>query len=195
MKAAEVVDGLGAPRVARFVLGEFNLGAVTSVERGGKGLPLLLRPATQEDVLTYHQWANDPLVRANAFSKDPIQLENHKKWFSIKLSDPHAGLYVLESEGKLVGQIRFDLIDNRAEIDFSVDPGFRGRGFGVTLLDRGSLAFQKKVAQPVNFFGIVKTSNSSSVKAFTSAGFEHIESKIIGGELCMVFRKVLLGPS
>jgi len=136
---------------------------------------LRIRRAQEEDLMLYFSWANDPEVRHNSFNQEPISLEKHEHWFRSKLTNPNAFLYVLESDGKPVGQIRFDIggEDNAlvAEIDISVAPEARGRGFSLHLFKHGIAAFAAEAPLPITLQGSVKASNEASCQAFLQAGF------------------------
>jgi RimJ/RimL family protein N-acetyltransferase len=142
---------------------------------------LRIRRAQEEDLMLYFSWANDPEVRHNSFNQEPISLEKHEHWFRSKLTNPNAFLYVLESDGKPVGQIRFDIggEDNAlvAEIGFSLDSGYRGKGLGTALLLKGMEQFSLDAPKPILVQGTVKPNNVASNKAFVTAGFiEQVQS-------------------
>jgi L-amino acid N-acyltransferase YncA len=136
---------------------------------------LRIRRATQEDMMVYFSWANDPDVRRNSFNQEPISLEKHEHWFRSKLSNPNAFLYVLEADDKPVGQIRFDIGGEDgalvAEIDLSVAPQARGKGLSVDLFKHGIAAFAAEAPLPIVLQGSVKASNAASCQAFLRAGF------------------------
>lgn len=146
-----------------------------SVERN-----YVIRRATEQDMMLYFEWANDPDVRRNSFNQEPIALENHKQWFQKKLFDTNTFLYVLEQNGTPAGQIRFDVYTQTnqtiAEIGFSVAAEFRGRGLSLVLLTTGVEHFVQDAPTPLIVQGAVKPENTASNKAFLSAGF-HQESK------------------
>ena len=92
----------------------------------------------------YYEWANDTVVRSNAFQSDPISWETHENWFKFKLSDKNCYMYVAENKGVLVGQVRFDINSGEAEIGYSIDSRFRGIGLGSKLLQIAINAFTKE---------------------------------------------------
>jgi len=110
-----LVDGRGAVRVTE------------SLVPSSKN-DLRLRPARKDDVYTYYDWVNDPVVRSNALNSEPILLETHLAWFDKSLSDPDTFMFVLEVQGLPVGQVRFELQKDEATIDYSLDQLVRGRG-------------------------------------------------------------------
>lgn len=138
-----------------------------------------LREATPEDVDLVYRWANDPTVRANAFSTDPISYDNHVAWYRGRLNNPDCHIYIgMTKENKPVGIIRVE--KQREEptlgmISYSVDAGERGKGIGTRLL----ILIQDKLrdAKLNTLAGQVKPENSASRKAFERAGFAESNRK------------------
>jgi UDP-2,4-diacetamido-2,4,6-trideoxy-beta-L-altropyranose hydrolase len=130
-----------------------------------------IRRATLDDMILYFEWANDPDVRKNSFSQEPIALEAHKDWFAKKISDINTVLYVLEVDGLPAGQIRFDIKDKQAEIGFSIAEKFRGKGLGTTILRSSCTVLWKELTTSLMICGAVKADNVASNRAFEYAGF------------------------
>jgi len=136
----------------------------------------------EEDCRLLWEWANDPQVRAAAFSSDPISWEDHVKWFASKLNDPNCIIFVaLDNDGASVGQIRFDITDEReAEIDVNIDRKRRGLGYGTLLIDKGvEEIFRTTSVRIVHAF--IKPDNVSSIRAFEKAKFKKIGLKAVRG--------------
>lgn len=133
-----------------------------------------LRIATIDDAETYFDWANDASVRQQSFSSQLIQWEDHKKWFQKKILDQNCLMYVLEDNSKPIGQIRFDILDGIARIDYSLGKDMRGKGLGKTLIDRGVYLASK--SKNLTFQAEVKEQNIVSAKVFARCGFKEIDS-------------------
>ena len=132
---------------------------------------LRLRLAETSDLDMYYEWANDPLVRSNSFSTDPIPYENHVKWFNNVMQRDDVVLFVLMDNDKAIGQIRITIFDSVAEISYSIASEFRGKGFGSKIV---SLLIDKiKVEFPdIKLIRArVKPDNSASLKVFENKGF------------------------
>lgn len=142
---------------------------------------LRVRRATIEDLLLYFNWANDASVRQNAINQEMIHLENHTKWFESRVNSEKSFLYVFEQDEIPVGQVRFDINEDVAEIDYSVDENFRGKGLGKKILSLGIGRFNN-VKPEKEIIGIVKYDNIPSSKVFEKLGFSINEDKIIGRE-------------
>jgi UDP-2,4-diacetamido-2,4,6-trideoxy-beta-L-altropyranose hydrolase len=129
----------------------------------------LLRLARKDDVHHYFAWANDPQVRRNAINQSPIAWTDHCQWFTRKLGDRDSHLFVLETGGLPVGQIRFDLEGRRARISYSIDTDVRGRGWGRRLVALG-LEQMRRVG-PLRILAQVKDGNDASSAVFRRLGF------------------------
>ncbi|MEO8019649.1 MAG: UDP-2,4-diacetamido-2,4,6-trideoxy-beta-L-altropyranose hydrolase [Pseudomonadota bacterium] len=149
-----LVDGLGAARIAEWL-------SPTA------GSQLQLRRAAPADVFLYFDWVNDAEVRRQSLDTAPIAFAGHRRWFEARLARPDSYLFVLLAGELPVGQIRFDSIDGWANVDYSVDRIFRGRGWGAELLLRGMRA----MSADTRFRGEVKPDNTGSAAAFERVGF------------------------
>lgn len=156
-KGQVLVDGRGCERVAEVLCpsGEAELA---------------VRLAKPDDCVEFFNWANDPTVREQSLSPSTIQWGDHKKWFSEKISSASCEIYVLEASGLPVGQVRFDLIGDYAEIDYSLDKITRGRGWSPTLLEKSIEAYRRR--QATSLYAVVKRSNTPSRSALMKAGFQ-----------------------
>jgi RimJ/RimL family protein N-acetyltransferase len=131
-----------------------------------------LRDATEDDMMMYFEWANDPQVRSNSFNEQPIPVESHRKWFANKLKSNGTLLFVCLVNDIPVGQIRFDEAgDESFEIDFSIDSAYRGRQLGHKILIAGVRALAQRKPNTRIVKGKVKDRNEASKRSFVSAGF------------------------
>ena len=135
---------------------------------------LAVRLAKPDDCIEFFNWANDPAVREQSLSTTTIKWLDHKKWFSEKISFDTCEMYVMEASGLPVGQVRFDLIGDCAEIDYSLDKIARGRGWSPTLLEKSIEAYRRR--QAISLRAVVKRSNTSSRAVFFKIGFEESEN-------------------
>jgi len=157
-KARQMVDGEGISRVIMHLTGE----------------KLRLRHVQEEDCRVLWEWINDLEVRASAFSSHPISWEEHIRWITQRLNDPHCVHFIaLDDQDMPVGQVRFDVHDEEAEIDISVDRQRRGRKYGSCLIE---IAVEKMfLTSPVKVVhAYVKPQNKASIHAFRKAGFQDL---------------------
>lgn len=134
---------------------------------------LFLREVVKEDVDLLFHWANDELVRKNAFHTEQIPYETHVKWFDRVLADDSVLHYILMNETVPVGQIRVNVeTDSTGEIDYSIAKEYRGQGFGkiiCKLLVEELKANHKDITELI---AKVKPKNISSSACFIKNGFE-----------------------
>jgi len=131
-----------------------------------------IRKARLSDCKLYWKWANDPIVRANAFEARPIPWQTHIAWFKEKLEDHNATLLLMEIENEPIGQVRFDYTPDGYFIDFSISSTHRNQGLGLVLLSSGINHLE--TSQQITFWGEVKKSNSASKAIFEKLEFERV---------------------
>ena len=139
---------------------------------------IIIRLAQLEDLSLYLGWVNEPIVRKNSIDSDQVSLSIHEKWFSNKLNSKNSILLVMELDELPIGQIRFDIENEIALIDYSIDQEFRKKGFGDILIKKG-IEYLLKTPKTNNisvFRGVVKTFNTPSIRVFIKNGFEENKS-------------------
>ena len=163
-RGARLVDGRGAARVAAVLAGVAAVG-------------LRPRPAQAGDAQLLLDWANDPLVRSNAFSVQTITAPQHAQWLQERLANPgRCRIFIIEaSNGIPVGQVRFDWREPCWEIGYSVDALFRQTGLARPMLQVALAAFAP-VAASAQIVGRVKFDNPTSAQVFRRLGFVQSEA-------------------
>ena len=158
-----LVDGRGADRVVAVM----------------RSRELALRGAVAGDARRLWEWANDPDVRANAFSPQPIPWTSHQAWLSARLRDPACRIYIAEHGGRPLGQIRFERnreAPGRIEVDVSLAAGSRRAGWGSALIRAGMEQLRAEGFEGT-VHALVKAVNVASVRAFAGADFEPAASE------------------
>jgi len=131
-----------------------------------------LRPARPEDAELVWRWANDPAVRAMAFTSEPILWDAHAAWYAAKLADPRCRVAILETtDGVPLGQIRFDEGPQGLEVDVSVASMWRGQGLGRVLLTQGLEAAARRWPMGTSVVAKILIDNQASVSLFERCGF------------------------
>jgi len=156
----DLSDGWGAARLATTLLG---------VQQ-----PIRLRPAAATDEALLLRWANDPQVRDNSFSQDPIVAADHHTWFTAGLLNPNRlQLIACDADGCALGQIRFDRDPATAEamIDLSLDRAARGHGLAPELVCQGLQLLEQHWGAATTAVAEVLSSNAASQATFARAGF------------------------
>jgi len=146
-----------------------------AVEKNNK--KIYLRNVSENDIDLLFAWANDPLVRANSFSTEPIPYEDHKKWFSNLIKDENRRQYILMEDEEAVGQIRFSINGEEAEIGYSISPAKRGCGYGQILLELAKTRLKEDRPKVTKLTGRVKKGNRASEACFEKCGFAKVSGR------------------
>ena len=129
----------------------------------------IFRTVKEEDIWDIYEISNDPTVRKYSLSQKPISKEEHLNWF--KKVDKSL-FFVLELNGKAIGQIRFQKVGNNTfEVSISLHPNYRGKGFGKLLLRKGVEKLLKCFPN-AKILAKIREENEISKKLFKGFGFE-----------------------
>ena len=161
----DLTDGWGASRMSMTMLGP--QGAIS------------LRHASTADQALLLRWANDPEVRANSFSPEPIDPADHHHWFHTGQANPNRlQLIATAADGCPIGQIRFDREPasteggaSEATVDLTLDPCARGQGLAVELVRLGLQKMEQYWGPATDAVAEVLASNTASNACFARAGF------------------------
>jgi RimJ/RimL family protein N-acetyltransferase len=139
-------------------------------------LKLFYRKALQSDVKIYFDWINDSQVREQSFNSDLISWDNHVSWFNDKIDDPKYSFLIFnDSHNNLIGQVRIESIENYSSlIGISVDPKYRGLGYGSEILKIACIAYSKENPK-TKIHAYIKKDNIKSKNIFEKAKFIFVE--------------------
>ena len=152
-------------------------------------MSLTIRRATAVDGRLYFNWANDPATRLNSISSEDIEWNDHLRWFQKQLQDADSYMYILLLDGQEVGQVRFNVYDKEALIDYSIDPAHRGKGLGSKILEAACTQLLTDNPQVESLIGKVKVDNVPSARIFEKLGFSLIREEAVGEVAIKVFKK------
>ena len=154
----DITDGKGAEKVASIL----TLNSKTKLKT---------RFATLEDKELFFRWANDPLVRANAFNSERISKKTHDKWFSYRLNNPkECIIIVLETMQQVaIGQARFEKKGRKWYINYSLANYARGKKISFNFLKKAIFKFKEK--NKIKLIAEVKKNNIASCKVFEKLKF------------------------
>ncbi len=167
-KAASICDGGGVNRIfSQMCMIDSSL--------------LHVRCANIEDEELLLEWANDPVTRRNAINKKPISEADHTNWYAEKLLDSdNCIIYIVEfPNGENLGQIRFEKLENKWFVDYSISPLYRGQGLGTALLGSGISALNN-VRKGEVIAGWIKPENMASITVFVRCGFHRVSTQTNG---------------
>lgn len=130
---------------------------------------LRLRPAGMDDAKRLFDWANDPDTREASLVTSPDDWEDHLIWLERSLARTDRLLFIGEATrtDQAIGQVRFDALDPALwEINVTVAPAYRGRGWARKLLAAGL-----DHCGQTDFLARVRTDNLRSRSLFEGLGF------------------------
>ncbi len=134
---------------------------------------LQVRLANSDDALQYFNWVNEREVRENSKNSEPIEWDEHKKWFLEKINSASSRLYYFSISNEAVGQVRFDLHENVWVISFSLEVRFRGHGLSKLIIEKAVDKLKEQFNAPVRAF--VKKSNIASCKVFERLEYRRLK--------------------
>lgn len=129
-----------------------------------------LRMAVPQDCQLVWKWANDPAVRQNSFSAEPIPWETHKTWFDHILTDSSSLFLIAIESDHPIGQVRFKIESSQAIISVSLAQDRRGKGLGSKIIGMASRYLVQ--SQQINVIhAYIKPDNLASIRSFIKAGY------------------------
>jgi spore coat polysaccharide biosynthesis protein SpsF len=139
-----------------------------------------LRKVDYSDMELLYRWANDPVTRTNSFHSDPISFEEHKEWFEEKINSPDVSFFIYHYDDHDIGQLRFEFRDNVVMINYSIDPFFRGKGYGHRMIILGDEIIKNEYPAIKSVQAEVKYENKASQHIFRKLNYsEYHEATMI----------------
>lgn len=136
-----------------------------------------IRNARIEDIDTYFNWANEEAVRKLSFNSVKIPYSEHEVWFKNCLVDKNCFMYLFFITTE-IGQVRIQKLDaDESIISISIDEKFRGKGYGVQMLNMSIESFRKISPKSV-VSAYIKIENVASINIFEKSGFKLKEELI-----------------
>lgn len=131
-----------------------------------------LRNVTQQDIELLFEWANDYAVRKNSFNTEQILFEDHVRWFNKMMSDEDVLQFIMMVDDTPVGQIRFVINKDEAEIGYSIAKEYRGKGYGHKILQLSTALVSEEYPGIHKLIAKVKPDNAASNKLFLNEQYE-----------------------
>lgn len=133
---------------------------------------LTFRKAVIGDAKIYFDWATEKSVRKYSFNSNDIHWEDHKRWFTEKISDDRFCFFIFQNSNQnFIGQVRLEWLNNRdVLIGISVSTEFRGYGYGLEMINKSSQYILTNY-NDVIIHAYIKEENKSSITLFEKAGF------------------------
>ena len=155
-RAAEIVDGRGAERIAKKMMRP----------------KIALQLAQKSDCESLWKWRNAEENRKFSHDDSVIPLTNHQKWFAKALESMNRELLIAYLDGEAVGVLRFDLAADEALVSIYLVPGHHGRGLGVGILRAGEDWIRNNRQSIRRIRAEIQKINKPSEKVFHRAGYE-----------------------
>lgn len=159
-KGQNAVDGFGISRVINELWPQIKV-----------------RRATIDDLDLLHSWRNHPNIRSVSANSEVISLEEHSEWLKKVLADPDRHILIAyQSDGVLVGAVRFDECGVEAEISIYASPDLMVKGMGSQILMAGERWIAENRKSVKEFHAKVLGENTASHGLFQKSGYQKFES-------------------
>ncbi len=137
-----------------------------------------IRRATREDSDLLFHWVNElDSLATKLLTKGPIARSAHAAWFSERLADPETFIWIIQVDGKSVGQVRFTAREGAYDVDVYVAARFRGKGVARIALELAIKEWDSAGVRPQTLRARVKNQNVASQKLFERTGFALAERR------------------
>ncbi|AOR22914.1 GNAT family N-acetyltransferase [Clostridium taeniosporum] len=143
-------------------------------------MSIKLRNVNKDDCRLLYNWVNDEQVRKSSFKTKKIVYDEHKNWFEEKLNSNNTKIFILEESKQNIGQIRIEIDGSSALIDYSIDKKYRGKGYGIKIIEIIEKEIKKKLPQISTLEAIVKLNNIISQRCFEKNNYnKYLENKYV----------------
>lgn len=134
---------------------------------------LKMRKAQMEDCKVIFDIRNDPQVRINSFMSEAIPYESHLKWFEQSMKMDSRKIFIVESEGKSAGVVRFDMnnVYSEATVSINIDTAYWGKGIGTFALNEGEKILKELFPSLKGIIAKVLPQNENSLKLFSKCQY------------------------
>ena len=127
---------------------------------------LLLRPASINDAKILYLWRNDSMTRLSSHNTNKIKWNDHINWLKSMLDNKDKKIFIAKSNGKPVGTVRAEYIDNVYKLSWTVSPESRGKDIGKKMVR----LLANKINAPIR--AEIKKENVASAKIAEYSGMK-----------------------
>lgn len=178
-KGIRLIDGKGPGRVIRILIKELSY--IRKTEK------INIRKIERKDSPSILHLSNEREVRKSSFISKKISLEDHKKWFSSKLSDSNTLFFVSDIGKSITGQIRAELSNNKALLSISVSKKYRKHHIGYNLVSYLINSIRSNKPKIKMIVAQMNVNNISSINFFKSLGFKYSKEIKVNGKKAKEF--------
>jgi len=136
-----------------------------------------LRDADYSDMNILYEWVNDTETRLNSFNTGLIPFDIHKKWFKEKLDSKNTLIFIYHNGKENIGQIRFDIKNDTAFIDYTIAPIMRNKGNGYKMVILAEKKIKFEYPEIKILAGEVKKENIVSQNVFRKLNYNETNHK------------------
>lgn len=133
---------------------------------------IMLRLATLADAELAFDWRNAKQTRQYSFNSKSLDKKEHIQWFKHSLARTDRYLLIAEKLGNPIGVLRYDIIDDYAEVGIYLNPLEINKGYGTELLQLGHIWVQKNCPTVKRIVAKIIAENIPSCRAFEKADFK-----------------------
>ena len=130
-----------------------------------------LRPAGPEDAAQFYVWVNRPdSVASSLTTREAVSWEEHRDWFTARLSDSRSRIFIVHVDTTPVGQVRLQDKGEGPEVAIYIEAPWRNRGIATNALEA---ALREARFRWPGAFAIarVRNDNTRSQLLFERSGF------------------------
>ncbi len=146
------------------------------------------REIRAQDAEVLFKWRNEESVRAVSVTKEPLDWSDHVSWvtsIAARVDETHL---LFELENVPIGRVS---VGANAEVSIIIDPGFRGKGYGVFMLHKCLSVVRETRMSVSNVKALISPDNIVSKKLFEKAGFVFVGEEQRKGTFFLVFTRWL----
>ena len=105
----------------------------------------LAKSSDQDQLL---KWRNEKKTRKASFNTKSIRVKEHKLWFKKSLKKKN--IWIFKKKKQRIGMVRLEKNKRKLELNYLIDPKFRGKNLGQKML----IYFIKNIRSKIRFQNI-----------------------------------------
>lgn len=144
-----------------------------------------IRTVESKDVEFLFRLSNEVIVRKNSFNSNSILYDEHKKWFADQLILNSNLFFIIQLNGKEIGDVRYEFKNNHYEIGISISEEYRGKGYAKEGLNLAIKRYFEENLLPI--YAFIKKTNEPSINLFKKLGFQFLKVEKVKDEESLVF--------
>ncbi len=147
---------------------------------------LHLRPIAEADSELIFKWRNTPFIVERSTSRRHVSRDEHNDWFSRKLTHKDSLTFIIERDGKPMGQVRLDCQEGCCIISIYLLEEYTGKGFGIEAICQACTIAKNHWPQ-LPIVAHVRSDNAVGQAAFSKAGFIPSNKFMLPNHVSFVF--------